>query len=152
MMHLEMLEFKQFKPKIIFLHEQMTDLALANGNKEFFKFLFGFVRKKYGADLGLMTNNGHILIKKLHEWQIPIKIMHMPLNKYGYQMKPTQEEFESLLKKSNATIFAANIGTTTVPKKEELEYIAKLGINNIVFEIGASADAFILGKLFEKQQ
>src|SRR3989338_2386891 len=54
MMHLEMLEFKQFNPKIIFLHEQMTDLALANNNMKFFKFLKHFVQKKYKADLGLI--------------------------------------------------------------------------------------------------
>jgi len=41
---MEIAKFKMFHPRVVFLHPQITDLALANGNKDFFKLFANFVR------------------------------------------------------------------------------------------------------------
>lgn len=150
MTHMEMLELNKLNPKVVFLHKQMTDLALANDNKEFFSFFSSFVRKKYNIEPGFMTNNMQILIKKLKEWRINAKYIAAPINRYGYCMNPNKAEIEKIIKEGGIVTIATDVTTTSVPQGEDLKYLKQLGIDNAIFEIGSASDAYAFANILKK--
>ncbi len=74
---LELANFALFRPRTIFLHDQMTDLFLANANAEFFK-LFSALAKVCKSNPGFLTNNPESLtlfLKKMLSGQAQYEII-----------------------------------------------------------------------------
>ena len=83
---LEMGEFKKFRPPAVFLHHQMTDLALSFDNRIIFETYARVMRRRFGTEPGLVTSNFERLGQKLIEWDIPISLIAAPLNKENFLM------------------------------------------------------------------
>ena len=105
---MEMASFRRFHPRVVFLHPQITDLILANGNKEFFRLFASFARK-YQAEAGLMTNNTGVLLDKLDRWGIDIACIAGPINRTGYHMTPDKHRCEELIANTRRKIIATNV-------------------------------------------
>lgn len=147
---LEMAKFGAFHPRAVFLHPQMTDLALANGNEEFFRLFVSLVHDKCKAEAGLMTNNIGVLLEKLDKWDIDIVHIAGPVNRRGYHMKPNQAKCEELIAKARRAIIATEVNSVTIPTEDDLTYLKRLNVSSFVAELGNILDAIKLMDLLEK--
>lgn len=132
---IEMLKLKRLKPKVVFLHPQMTDLFLANNNPEPLRTFLTFVKKRYRVDAGLFTNNVVLLLSKLEQWKISVKYICTPINPRGYLMKPSKQEAEQAIRNSSTTFFAYDSTCgNTIPVEEAEKYIQQLGLKTMIVE------------------
>ena len=86
----ELASFKSLQPRVVFLHPQITDLALAFGNRPLFELYVRVMRKRFQAEPGLATNNLGWLLPKLKEWNLTIPFLLTPFNPGGFLMKPSR--------------------------------------------------------------
>jgi hypothetical protein len=133
---LEMVKFKKFKPQITFLHPQMTDLFLANGNPDPIKKYAGFVRERYKSEPGLFTNNIAQLLEKLSDWNLDIRQICTPINPLGYLMKPDQKKAEEKIRGSSRSIIGYDVTCGgTVDLSKSLAYCRALNVRTVVIEL-----------------
>ena len=137
---LELLEFRGFSPRVVFLHPSMSDMALANRNESFFKLFTAFFHGKHGVEPGIMSNNIGFLLEELDEWDINVEYVAGPINRRGYHMKPNQQKCEELIKKANRVIIATEVSSVTPPAEEDIEYLKKLNVSSFMVELGNALD------------
>ncbi|MCP3683602.1 MAG: hypothetical protein GY861_13025 [bacterium] len=135
---IEMLPFKGFPVKAVFLHNVLTDLALGLGNRDIFEFWVEYVRKNYNAVPAFATMNYARLAKNLNEWGIHDTVVMASFNKVGFQMNPSKEECERCLKEYDVPVLAmSTLASGALNPKEAYEYLFSLpNINSVV--VGAS--------------
>ncbi|GEM_PF-7009427 len=147
---MEMASFGRFPARVVFLHPQVTDLALANDNGEFFRLFARFVRSRYKVEAGLMTNNIGVLLDRLDKWSLDITHVAGPVNRRGYHMKPDQSKCEELIAKTKRTVIATELSFTAIPTEDDLTYLNRLGVSSFVVELGDIMDALRLTDLLAK--
>ena len=124
LVQIDYLELKKLKPRYLFLHYQLTDLALANNNKALIEAFL--TRQTKDVKLGLMTKNLSLLEEKLAAWGIDAAVA-APFSSNGFGMRASQKECEALLKKNKREYFAfADIKSEDAQK--EKNYLQKLGV------------------------
>ena len=89
---------KQANIDSLFLHEIITDMALALNLDWFINAYVHFLLKR-GITPGFNTCNLTYLIEKLKDWKIDLARTYVavPLNSVGFQMNPSKEECERTL-------------------------------------------------------
>lgn len=82
----------------VFVHEILTEMALAMKLKRLFKSYIEFM-KKSGITPGFETRNFAYLVHRFKEWDIDFNDVKIatPLNKVGFQMNPSRTECEKAL-------------------------------------------------------
>ena len=80
--------------RVIFLQNVITDLVLGYDVKEVFLRYCDFIRKKYNVIPGFITLNLPYLKAKLEEWGIEEVVICSSINKAGFNMFPSKEEYE----------------------------------------------------------
>ncbi len=124
---IEMLPFKGFPIKAVFLHNVLTDLALGLGNREIFEFWVEYIRKNYNAVPAFATMNYARLAKNLDEWGIHDTVVMASFNKVGFQMNPSKEECERCLKECGIPVLAmSTLASGALKPKEAYEYLFSL--------------------------
>jgi hypothetical protein len=108
MIQMELPAFAPFRPPLVLLHAQMTDLLLACRNGAAFRSFAGLVRRS-GAEPGLQTRNFGRLVPRLAEWRADVAIVAAPFNPLGYGMHPSPEECETLLAENRVTVVAEDV-------------------------------------------
>ncbi len=142
LMDFEMASFHSHNVLGVILHGQVTDLALSSDNKEIFDVYQEIVRERYKAQPILATHNFGTLLPKLIEWNIKLPIM-ASFNKKGFIMKPTQEECERLLEKTDYFIIAKKVmaGGRLSPE-EAFPYLSDKNIGSVVLGVGSLSEAY----------
>ena len=142
LMDFEMASFHSYNVTGVVLHGQVTDLALSSNNREIFDVYQEIVKKRYKALPILATHNFGSLLPKLMEWDIQMPIM-ASFNKKGFIMKPSQEECEKLLEKSDYFIIAKKVlaGGRLTPE-EAFPYIAGKNIGSVVLGTGSLSETY----------
>ncbi len=135
---MELLPFKGFPVKVIFLHNILTDLALGLGNREIFEFWVKYIREKHHAVPGLATMNFARLVRSLDQWGIEDVVIMASFNKVGFQMNPSREECERCLAQYDVTLLAmSTLASGYLKPKEAYEYLFSLPkVRSVV--VGAS--------------
>lgn len=124
---MELLPFKRFSTRVIFLHNILTDLALGLGNREIFTFWERYIREKYGAVPGFATMNFVRLVRSLDQWGIKDVVIMASFNKAGFQMNPSREECERSLAEHEVTVLAmSTLASGYLRPKEAYEYLFSL--------------------------
>ncbi|MCK6556205.1 hypothetical protein L6Q96_16745 [Candidatus Binatia bacterium] len=144
----EMAAFRKFRPPVVLLHSQITDIAVALGNHEALGVFADVVRKRFGAEPGVVTNNFVSLMQVLTQWGLDIRIVVAPFNASGFLMKPTPPACESLLRTTDRFIVADRIapgGTATLP--QALEYLQRLGIRSAVVDVADTVTVNTVSRL-----
>jgi hypothetical protein len=138
----EMASFHPYKVTGVILHGQVTDLALSSNNREVFDVYQEIIRERYKTQPMLATHNFGTLLPKLMEWQINMPIM-ASFNKKGFIMKPSQEECEQLLKRTDYYIIAKKVmaGGRLSPE-EAFPYLSDKNIGSIVLGVGSLSEAY----------
>jgi hypothetical protein len=136
----EMKVFKGLHIKAIFLQNIITDLILGYGIKEIFYEYCEYIRKKYNALPGLITQNLPYLLSKLQEWGIKEMVICSSFNKIGYLMSPDVNSYIETAKNNNPAeyqlIAMSTLASGAIPPKEAYEFINQQNIQSVVF--GAS--------------
>ncbi len=138
----EMASFHPYKVTGVILHGQVTDLALSSNNREVFDVYQEIIRERYKTQPMLATHNFGTLLPKLMEWQIDMPIL-ASFNKKGFIMKPSQEECEQMLEKTNYYIIAKKVmaGGRLSPE-EAFPYLSDKNIGSVVLGVGSLSEAY----------
>ena len=132
LLYVELLDFQEFKPKVFFLHPQITDLALANGNKELFEIFVDLVRK-FDSEPGFATRNIGPLLESLEQWNLGTEYVLAPINRKGYKMKPSRKDVEQLVLFNDEMAFFADFTDPGIELDEkDITYLEKLGVKAVV--------------------
>lgn len=141
-------EFKIYRGlnvKVFFLLNPITDLLLGYGIKEIFEHYCEYVRKKYKVLPGFITLNMPYLKKKLEEWGIEEVVICSTINKAGFNMFPSKEEYEKAIAENDSNKYQlmamSPLASGSISPQESFEYINSLNLQSVVF--GASSKAHI---------
>ncbi|MBN1866518.1 hypothetical protein JW916_04415 [Candidatus Sumerlaeota bacterium] len=132
---LEMGEMTRFDPPAVFLHHQMTDLALALGNRTVFEDFARLMRERFGAEPGLATSNFALLTQRLEEWRVPISLIAAPLNREGFLMPEGAESYGRALASGAFRLIADRVSVDSPTPSEAVEWaLARPGVVAVVAE------------------
>lgn len=139
----EMKMFRQLPVKVVFLQNIVTDLLLGYGVKKVFIEFHAYVREKYDAEAGYITQNMPFLVNFLEEAGIENPVVCAGINKIGYLMNPGKAEYEECIAGKRFRPMAMSIlASGAVRPDEAVDYIASLkNVHSIVF--GASSKSHI---------
>lgn len=141
----EMKIFKGLYVKVIFLQNIITDLLLGYEVKEIFFEYCQYIRKKYNATPGLITQNMPILKNKLEEWGIKEVVICSSFNKIGYLMSPGIREYIHTAANNNPQDYQlmamSTLASGAINAYEAYEFINEQNIQSVVF--GASSQKHI---------
>lgn len=140
----EMKMFRGLNVKVVFLQNIVTDLLQGFGVKDVFSAYADYIKKKYDAEPGFVTQNMPALVEFLIDCGIENPIVCSSINKAGYLMNPDIASYENALKKWKFRPIAMSIlASGAVKPREAVEYICKQpAIESIVF--GASSRQHIV--------
>ena len=112
------------KRRAIFLHHQITDLALSFDQPGLFRIFHQIVSNEFGAEPGLSTLNFRQLTEVLEENKLEFPWLMAPFNPKGYQMHPSSQACLEVLPRIRSKVIADNWNLQgTVPEKEALDYL-----------------------------
>jgi hypothetical protein len=136
----EMKIYRSLNIKVVFLQNIITDLILGYGIKEIFFEYCEYIREKYAALPGLITQNMPYLLGKLKEWGIKEAVICSSFNKIGYLMSPDVKSYVDAANGNNPMDYQlaamSTLASGAIPPKEAYEFIKKQRIQSVVF--GAS--------------
>lgn len=141
-------EYKMFRGlnvKVFFLQNIFTDLMLGYNVREAFERFCDYIRKKYHVIPGFITLNMPYLKRKLEEWGIDGVVICSSINKIGFNMYPSKEEYETIIAANDPTkyqLMAMNpLASGSISPKESFDYINNLNVQSVVF--GASTKSHL---------
>jgi hypothetical protein len=97
LLELESANFRKARPKIVFLHAQMTDLLLAMDHRPALEQAIRQMRRGFGAEAGLATHNAGTLLPRLKSCGLEVPYLLTTLHPLGYGMRPDREACERAL-------------------------------------------------------
>lgn len=141
---IELKIFRGLNVKVIFLQNIVTDLLLGYGVKEIFCAYCDYIKEKYQAEPGFVTQNTPRLVEFLLECGIENPIVCSSTNKAGYLMNPDKASYEQTIREKPYRPIAMSILASGAVKPEEaVRYICdQPEIQSIVF--GASSKQHII--------
>jgi NAD-dependent DNA ligase len=146
---IEMKIFNGLDVKVVFLQNIVTDLILGFGIKEVFEEYCIYIRKKYKAIPGLITQNMPYLKNKLQMWGIRKIVICFSFNKIGYLMSPDIQSYIDAANNNNSLDYQlmamSTLASGAIPAKEAYDFINKQKVQSVVF--GASGKAHIMETL-----
>ena len=141
----EMTIFRGLDVRVVFLQNIVVDLMLGFDNPLPFVEYASYIRKKYKARAGFITQNLPLLRRKLREWGIGDVVICASINKIGYLMSPDREAYEHALAENDPAeievMAMSTLASGAIPPQEAYDYINRLNVQSIVF--GASSRANI---------
>jgi len=136
----EMNIFSGLNVKVVFLQNIITDLILGFGMKEIFQHYCEYIKNKYSATPGFITQNLPHLKSMFQKWGIEEIVICSSINKIGYLMSPGLQEYEYAIKNNDSSKYQimgmSTLASGAVPANMAYEYINQLNIQSVVF--GAS--------------
>ncbi len=137
----EMKIYKGLNVKAVFLQNIVTDLLLGFEIREVFFEFCEYIKKKYNAIPGLITQNMPHLLNKLKEWDIKGVVICSSYNKIGYLMSPNVESYSEAAASNNPEDYQlmamSTLASGAISAKEAYEFINNQNIQSVVF--GASS-------------
>jgi hypothetical protein len=141
----EMKIFNGLDVKVVFLQNIVVDLILGFNVKEIFEEYCKYIRKKYKAVPGLITQNMPYLKSKLQTWGIKEVVICTSFNKIGYLMSPDVQSYVVSASENNPNDYQimamSTLASGAIPAKEAYDFINGQNIQSVVF--GASSSGHI---------
>ena len=136
----ELMPFNDTNIKAIFLHDVLTDLALAYSLPDIFQFFESYIKTNYSAIPAYATKNLPALLYNLKKWGIECPVVMASINKLGFQVNPSLKIFESSITKYNFNLVAmSTLSSGAIKPSEAYKYISKLpNLSSIV--VGVSTE------------
>jgi hypothetical protein len=139
----EMLLFKGFNVKAVFLHNVLTDLALSLEAQSIFEFYIDYIKDNYGAVPAFGTMNFARLVESFDGWGIKKPLIMASFNKAGFQMNPSRGECERCLREYDVDVLAmSTLAAGYLKPKEAYEYLFSLpNIESVVVGVSTKEHA-----------
>jgi len=138
---IELDSIKNVNIKTIFLHDVITDLCIGLDLKNVMTTFLDYVKASHKTDVGLVTKNFPLLIKKLEQWNIePPRIM-TSFNPIGFQMNPSKQECEKTSGNFKNIIAMNTLAGGFVKPEEASKYISKLDVPSVVIGMSTKKHA-----------
>lgn len=123
----EVAQYAKLNLKAIFLHDVVTDLVLGWDVPNIFEIYSDHVQKKYNAIPAFCTKNLPKLVETLKGVGIENPLIMASINKLGYQVNPSLDEFEACLKSNKLQLLAmSTLAAGYLKPKEAYEYVFSL--------------------------
>jgi hypothetical protein len=118
----------------LFLHPQLTEVALAGGVKRVFTDLAARA-ERLGVEAGIVTNNPVRAAALLGAELQRFAVMVAPANPRGFKMVPDRRAAEALFRSDPARFAAAEVTAGgVVPPAEALAHVRALGLGAAVLD------------------
>jgi hypothetical protein len=142
-MQVELKPFTKLNVPAVFLHDALTDLALAFGMRRVFEFYIAEMQKNYGAVGAFATKNLPTLLERFAEWGLPRPVVMTHFNKTGFHMNPDRESCEKAAAAHDVSILAmGSLASGFLTPAAAYSYLG--GVKNIDgVVVGASSPAHI---------
>lgn len=140
----EMKMFEGLNTPVIFLQNVIVDLMMGLGMDEMFVHYANYVRKKYNAEPGFITMNMPRMVDLCERMGIENPIICSSINKIGFRMSGSIEEYEEYLKSDRKfrPIAMQCLAAGALKPDEAMEYVTRFPkIESVLF--GASSRAHI---------
>jgi hypothetical protein len=135
----ELLPFNGYSIKAVFLHNIITDLALALKAQNIFEFYIDYIKDNYRVTPAFGTMNFAALTSNFNDWGLDNQLIMASFNKKGFQMNPSKEECEKCLRIYKVNVLAmSTLASGYLTPDDAFEYLYSLpNVNSIV--IGMSS-------------
>lgn len=134
--------YKGLNIKVIFLQNIIVDLLLGYEVKEVFYEYCSYIRKKYNALPGLITQNLPYLKLQLEKWGIDEVVICSSINKIGYLMSPDIPSYIDTIRNNDPAKYQlmamSTLASGAIRATEAYEFINSLNLQSVVF--GASSE------------
>ena len=139
----EMKMFRGLRVKAVFLQNIVTDLLMGYGVEEVPAQFAKYIRNKYHAEPGFITQNLPTLVDFLEKAGVENPLVCAGINKIGYLMNPSQKRYEQyIVEKKFQPMAMSMLASGAVSPRAAVEYITSLkNVKSIVF--GASSKTHI---------
>lgn len=140
----EMKMFKGLNTPVIFLQNVIVDLMMGLGMDEMFVHYANYIRKQYNAEPGFITMNMPRMVDLCERLGIENPIICSSINKIGFRMSGSIEEYEEYLRsdKKFRPIAMQCLAAGALKPEEAMEYVTRFPkIESVLF--GASSRAHI---------
>lgn len=140
----EMKMFEGLNTPVIFLQNVIVDLLMGLGMDEIFVAFAKHIKKKYNAEPGFITMNMPRMVDLCERLGIENPIICSSINKIGFRMSGSIEEYEEYLKsdKKFRPIAMQCLAAGALKPDEAMEYVTRFPkIESVLF--GASSRAHI---------
>ena len=140
----EMKMFQGMNTPVIFLQNVIVDLLYGLGMEEIFVKYAQYVRKKYNAEPGFITMNMPRLVDMCERLGIENPVICSSINKIGFRMSGSIEEYEEYLKSDRKfrPMAMQCLAAGALKPDEAMEYVTRFPkIESVLF--GASSKAHI---------
>ena len=139
---MELAALRSLRVTRLFLHPQVTEVALAGGAPAVFMALAA-ASERLGIDSGLVTHNPLRAATVLGADQRRFAAIVSPCNPKGYKMFPNRESCERMFSSDPARFFASEVtaGGTVAPEAA-LAYVRALGLAGAVLNFRTVEAAF----------
>jgi len=143
MLDIELAPFKKHDVPAVILHGHIADLALVNDKREVFDVYCDAIRNTFKAEPFIATHNFGRSLPKYKEWNLDVTGIHASFNKKGFMMRPSAQECEELLEKTDKYILAKKIlaGGTLEPE-EAFDYVKGKNIHSVAIGLGSVSEVY----------
>jgi hypothetical protein len=129
---MELPAFAPFRPPVVFLHHQMTDLLLACRNAAGYR-AFAALARRAGAEPGLETRNFGHLLPLLRQAGADVTCVAATFNPLGYRMRPSASACEALLADRTVRVLAEDpTAQRSVDTEKARAYVQARGLEAVV--------------------
>ena len=143
MIGLELAPFEGLRLHTVFLHDVLTDLALALDIPEVLELHATEIQKRFGARPGYATKNLPLLVERFASYGFATPLVLVQINKIGFGMNPSREACERALTTPGLEVMAmGTLASGYLKPKEAYEYIfARPAVQSVVVGVSTPSHA-----------
>ena len=140
---LELAPFNGLRLKAVFLHDVLTDLALALDIPEVLELHATEMKKRFDARAGYATKNLPLLVERFQRYGFQTPLVLAQINKIGFGMNPSREACEQVLASSQLEVMAmGTLASGYLRPKDAFEYVfARPSVQSVVVGVSTPAHA-----------
>jgi hypothetical protein len=140
---LELTPFEGLQVKAVFLHDVLTDLALALDIPEVLEVYAVEIQKRFGTRAGFATKNLPLLVQRFERYGFQAPLVLAQINKVGFGMNPSRAACERTLASPSLEVMAmGTLASGYVRPQEAYEYVfARPAVQSVVVGVSTQSHA-----------
>ena len=140
---LELAPLRGLDIKAVFLHDVLTDLALALDIPSVLELHMVEIRERFGARGGFATKNLPLLVERFKRYGFERPLVLAQINKLGFGMNPTRQHCERSLADSDLQVMAmGTLASGYLKPDEAFDYVFNVPrVESVVVGVSSPAQA-----------
>jgi hypothetical protein len=140
---LELAPFRDLHLKVVFLHDVMTDLALALDLPDVLEFYRTEITKRFGARAGFATKNLPLFMQRFQRYGFERPLVLAQVNSIGFGMNPSRETCEQVLARGDLQVMAmGTLASGYLRPADAYSYVfAQPAVKSVVVGVSTPAHA-----------